>query len=171
MQLILHPDELLHLALHEARDRNPGPLRHDLGNVLLVDLFLQHGVSALKLVEATGPNFDLRVEIAHRAVAKLSRTLEITVSFRLLGVGTRGLERLFAPPDLGDPVLLQLPLRGHRIAFLGESGQFGLEGGEALLRRVVGLLRERGLLDLQLTDAPFHDVEFIRHRVDLDPQP
>ena len=39
---VLHADQLVHLALHEAGDGHAGPLGHDLGDVLLVDLLLQH---------------------------------------------------------------------------------------------------------------------------------
>ena len=121
VQLVLHADELLHLALHEARHRDAGPLRHDLGDVLLVDLFLQHRVTALELVEAIGANLDLRVEIAHRAVAKLGGALEVAVALGLLGVGARGLERLLALADRADRVLLELPLRDHGVALLVEA--------------------------------------------------
>ncbi len=39
------------------------------------------------------------------------------------------------------------------------------------MERLVGLLRQRGLLDLELADAPLDDVDLERHRVDLDAQP
>ena len=42
---------------------------------------------------------------------------------------------------------------------------------EAVPRRLVGFLRERGLLDLELADAPLDDVDLERHGVDLDAQP
>ena len=41
---------------------------------------------------------------------------------------------------------------------------------EALLRRRVGLLRQRDLLDLQLQDAALDDVDLGGQRVDLDAQ-
>src|SRR5438876_8563669 len=38
VQPLFHPDQLLDLALDEARNRDPGPLGHHLGDVLLVHL-------------------------------------------------------------------------------------------------------------------------------------
>ena len=97
--------------------------------------------------------------------------LEIAVALGAVGVETRGLEPLLAFADRGDRFLLALPVRDHAVALLGERRQLGFERVEAGLRRVVGLLRERGALDLELADAPFDDVDLERHRVDLDAQP
>ncbi len=41
MQALLHVDQLLHLALQQARDGDPGPARDDLGDVVGVDLLLE----------------------------------------------------------------------------------------------------------------------------------
>ena len=72
---------------------------------------------------------------------------------------------------VGDGLLLGLPVRDHPVALLlGELGELGLERGQAVLRRVVGLLGQRGLLDLELADAPLDHVDLERHRVDLDAQ-
>ena len=49
VQHLLEADELLHLALHEPADGHAGPLGHDLGDVLLVDLLLQHLLLRLQL--------------------------------------------------------------------------------------------------------------------------
>ena len=73
--------------------------------------------------------------------------------------------------DLGDRVLLVLPVRDHRVALLGQRRQLLLERVEALRRLLVGLLGQRRLLDLELADAPLDDVDLERHRVDLDAQP
>ena len=59
----------------------------------------------------------------------------------------------------------------HAGLALGELGQLAVEGVEALLRRGVGLLGQRHLLDLELADAALDDVDLGRHRVDLDAQP
>ena len=69
-----------------------------------------------------------------------------------------------------DGVLLGLPVRHHPVALLLQDWQLGVERVEPLLRRVVGLLRERGPLDLELADAALDDVDLERHRVDLDAQ-
>ncbi len=59
----------------------------------------------------------------------------------------------------------------HLVGLGLEAREVLVETLEPLTRRVVGLLRERDLLDLDLTDAPVDDVDLGRHRVDLDAQP
>ncbi len=59
----------------------------------------------------------------------------------------------------------------HLVGLGLEPRELLVEANEALTRRVVGLLRERDLLDLDLTDAPLDDVDLGRHRVDLDAEP
>ena len=112
----------------------------------------------------------LGLEVAHRAVAQLRGGLEVALALGLLGLGARGLELLLEHADLGDRVLLVLPVRHHRVARLGERGELLLERVEAVLRHVVGLLGERGLLDLDAADLALHDVDLERHGVDLDAQ-
>ena len=89
VQHVLHADELRHLALHEPAHGDAGPLGDDLGDVLLVDLLLQHLLLGLELVEARGLRLDLGVELAHRAVAQLRGPLEVALALGLLGVGAR----------------------------------------------------------------------------------
>src|ERR671937_820042 len=40
VELVLHPDQLLRLGLRQLEDRNAGPHRDDVGNLLLADLRL-----------------------------------------------------------------------------------------------------------------------------------
>ena len=128
---LLHADELGHLALHEPAHGDAGPLRDDLGDVLLVDLFLEHLHVGLELVEPHGAPLDLLLELAHRAVAQLRGLLEVALALGALGVVARGLELLLEGADLGDRVLLVLPVRDLRVALLGELGELGLDGRRA----------------------------------------
>ena len=170
MQDVLHAHELAHLALHEPAHGDAGPLGDDLGDVLLVDLFLQHLLVGLELVEALGLLHDLVVEVAHGAVAQCRRLLEVALTLGHLGLGARVLQLLLERADLADGVLLVLPVRDHRVAVLGQGRQLLVERGEPVLRRLVGLLGQRGLLDLELADPALDDVDLERHRVDLDAQ-
>ena len=175
VQRVLHADELGHLALHQAADRDPRPLGDDLGDVLLVDLFLQHRLVGLQLVEPRGLRLDVGLELAHRPVAELRGAIEVALALGPLGLGARGLEPLLDLADLGDGVLLVLPAGDHRVAVLGQLRQLLLDRGEALPGDLVAgpaldLAVQRGLLDLELADAPLDDVDLERHRVDLDAQ-
>ena len=104
-------------------------------------------------------------------VAQLRGAFEVTVALGALGVEAGLFEPFLAGLDRRDRVLLRLPVRDHAVALLLQRLQLGLERLEPLLARLVGLLGERGALDLELADAALDDVDLERHRVDLDAQP
>ena len=60
--------------------------------------------------------------------------------------------------------------RDHPVALFLERDEFALERVESRLRRVILFFGQRGLLDLELADAPLDHVDLERHRVDLDTQ-
>ena len=170
VELVLHAHELAHLAFHEAADGDACPLGDDLGDVFLVDLFLQHLLLGLEVVQARRLHLDLGFEVADGAVAELRGLLEVALALGHLGLGARALELLLDRADLGDGVLLVLPVRDHCVALLGQRRELFVERGEALLRRLVGLLGQRGALDLDAADLALDDVDLERHRIDLDAQ-
>ena len=73
--------------------RHAGPLGHDLGDVLGVDLLLEHAVALLQLVEVGGGIGDAPLELGDAAVADLGRLLEVR-----LALGSWVAQRLAAPP-------------------------------------------------------------------------
>src|SRR3546814_4708377 len=82
-------------------------------------------------------------------LAELARLGEIAGALRLLELAARGVE-LFLDLRLGvNLVLLGLPLLREFGRLLFEICEFGLEGGEPVLRRRVAFLAERRFLDLQ----------------------
>ena len=162
---LLELHELGHLALHEPADGDTGPLRDDFGDVLLVDLLLEHLLLGLQLVQPLGGLADLALELGHLPVPDLGRLLEVGLALEL---GPLGLELLLELLDLGDGVLLGLPVSLHARDLLLQVGQLLVEGGQPLLGRLVGLLGQRHPLDLELPDAPLDDVDVGGHRIDLD---
>ena len=120
VQRVLHADELGHLALHQAADGDPGPLGDDLGDVLLVDLLLEHRLVGLQLVEPRRlrPRCRPRARASSRSGA--AQPLELALALGPLGLRARGLEPLLDLADLGDRVLLVLPAGDHRVALLRE---------------------------------------------------
>ena len=171
VQHVFHAHELAHLALHEPAHGDAGPLGDDLGDVLLVDLLLQHLLLGLELVQALRLLRDLGVEVAHGAVAELRGRLEVALALGLLGVGARHLEPLLerrgsrrwrpsrsasARPSRRAPRPASTAPRRSRRA--------------AAFDWLVGLLGQRRLLDLELADPTLDDVDLERHRVDLDAQ-
>ena len=97
VQHVLHADELRHLALHEPAHGDAGPLGDDLGDVLLVDLLLQHLLARPGARRAARSSASISLlELAHRAVAELRGPLEVAVALGPLGLGARLLELLLA---------------------------------------------------------------------------
>ena len=81
VQPLLHVDQLLGLALEQARDGDARPARDDRGDVVLVDLLLHHrlpsGVVAL---------LELLLERRQLAVADLGDALEVAGALGALGL-------------------------------------------------------------------------------------
>ena len=85
----------------------------------------------------------------------------------VLDLPAKLLELLAQRLQLVDRLALGLPLRGHRIRLCAEVGELLAQCLEPLLARLVLLLLERRLLDLELHHPPRDLVELLRHRVDL----
>ena len=171
VQRVLQVDELLHLALHQPRHRDAGPLRDDLGDVLLVDLLLQHLPVGLELGERLVLLLQPLLELDEPAVPDLGRPLEVAVALgrarlsatrprsRTSARGSRRCARFSCCQCAFIPALRSCRSASSRSSFSSRS-----------LRRVVGLLLQRRALDLELLDAALDLVDLDRHRVDLDPQ-
>ena len=77
VQPLLHVDELLDLALEQPVGRDPGPLRDDGGDVVLVDLLLHHRRSLG--LRALG---QLALELGQEPVADLRDPREVAARAR-----------------------------------------------------------------------------------------
>ena len=147
--------------------RHTGPLRHDLGDVVGVDLFLQHAVVGLQLVEVGGGLVDAPLELGDPAVPDLGGDVEVGLAFELRA---QLLELFLQVADGVDRLLLRLPVLLHLAEVDVEFGELVVQRVEPLARRRVALLLERDLLDLELQDAALDHVDLGRHGVDLDAQ-
>ncbi len=114
----LEMHELLHLAFHEPRYRNPGPSRHDLSDVFLGDLLVQEPSVALHLGERGVLGLELTIQLHEGAVAELGRALQIGIALGALGFGPGLFDLRLELADLIDALLLLLPVRGHRAPVL-----------------------------------------------------
>ena len=127
-QLVLEPRQPLALRLHHPRHRDAGPLRHDLGDVVGVHLFLQVPGAPLDLLRAGPPApAELRLQLRDPAIAELGRLLEVAppggqvhLGPELVHLGARRLQ-------LADGRLLGLPLRLHAGALLLQLGDLLLD--------------------------------------------
>ena len=169
VQLLLEPEELLHLALHELGHGNARPARDDLGDVLLVHLFLDHPPPAaglglgLQLLE-------LSLELGERAVLQLGHAVEVVGAHRLVDLELDLLDALAELARALDGRLLALPLLAHLGRLRLQVGQLLLELRQPIPGGGVGLLAQGGALDLELRDPTGDLVQLGRHRVDLRPQ-
>jgi hypothetical protein len=167
-ELVLHAEQLVALALEHLVDRDAGPARHDLGDVVRGHGLLDHvaGLAALLL-----GLLQLLLERRDRAVGELAGAGEVARPLRLVEVAPRLVELLL---DLGrgdELLLLRHPAVGEDTALLLEVGELLVEPAEPVLRRRVALLLERLALDLELDDAAVDLVERLGLGIDLHAQP
>ena len=163
-QRVLHAQQLLLLALEHLRDRDAGPLRDDLGDLLVGDAVAHElggrALGGLRFGDALLEFGDAPVlQLGHlREIAPAARGIELELHLlELVLHRSRALQRGL----LGLPDLLEVGV------FLLEAREGLLERGEALARRLVLLLLQRDLLDLELDDAPLELVERLGLGVDL----
>ena len=169
------------LALEQPGDGDAGPARDDLGDVVGVDLLLEEDglevASDRRLRRRRCAALWGRVELpaAFRArgspVAKLGGALEVGGALGALDLAAGLLEAVLQRADVSDRVLLGLPLGLHGGGALALLGELALDRLAALGGGGVGLLGERGQLDLELHHAAVDLVDLGRQRVDLDAQP
>src|SRR5690606_15474693 len=147
-------------------DRDTGPLRDDLGDLLLGDgvayqrRFLRFGLHRLR---------EPLLELRNAPVAQLRHAGQVAGAVRRLELHLRALELFLDVGRTLERGLLRLPdLLEIRVLAL-EVGELLLEVGEALARGLVLLLLQCFTLDLELDDAPVEAVERLRLGVDLNP--
>jgi hypothetical protein len=110
VEQLLEVDELGHLALHQPGDGHTRPLADDLGDVLRVDLFLQHPPRALQLVEVRRRLVDATLDLGDPSVADLGCEVEVGLPLEL---EPELLELLLQRADRADGALLRLPVLAH----------------------------------------------------------
>src|SRR5689334_4650051 len=139
-ELLLEPCQPLALRFEHLRDRNPGPLRYDVGDVLGVYLLLQVLGLLLDLREPLLQGRDFLLDRRNPAITDLGRLLKITASSGLVCFAPELLQLRLLRLQLRDRVPLRLPLRLHRVGPLAQPCQLLLEPGATLLGRLVLLL-------------------------------
>ena len=146
------------------------PAADDVGDVLLVDLLLQHALALLQLAQPRFLVLDLLLERRQPAVLQLGRLGVVAGALRALDLEAHLLELLLQLAPGEDRLLLLLPVAGEAVLLLLQVGELLLELLQPFLRRLVGLLPQRLALDLELHDPALDLVELRRHRVDLHAQ-
>src|ERR671937_120163 len=123
-------DQLLGLALEQARDRDARPPGDDLGDVVLVDLLLDH---RLPLGHRTVASRELPLERRPLAVADLGDALEIAGALRPLGLRLQPIDPLHDLLDPLESLLLLRPAGGELVAALLRLRELTLDRLASLL--------------------------------------
>ena len=170
VQAVFHLEQLLDFAFHQPAHRNARPLADDFGDILFVDLFLEHALDRLQALQARLLVLDLRLEFRDAAVLQFRRHRVVAGSLGLFHFDPHALELLLELPAGLDRFFLLLPMRAELQVLFLEVGEVLLELLQPLLRGLVLLLAKGLAFDLELHDAAAHLVQFRRHRVDLHAQ-
>eukprot|EP01136_Pigoraptor_vietnamica_P037821 Opistho-1_new@106316 len=170
VQLHLHVEQLLPLALHQLGDRDAGGARHHLGDLFGADQRAQQrrlavdpalGLLGLRVLE-------LLLQLRQLAVLQLGDLVEVALALELLDLRADAVDvflqvrRALGRGLLGLPHLVQI----GRLAL--ELRDVLLDQAEALLRGLVLLLAHRLALDLQLDQPAVELVHHLGLGVDLD---
>src|SRR6266704_2288042 len=166
VELVLHREQLVALALHHLRDGNAGRARHDFGDLLRPDLGAEQ-LRLLLLRRRLLGLFQLRFELRDAAVLELGHFLPVAFSLGGLHFELELLQLLFHVLGAGDLRLLRLPHFLQVGVFALELPDLGLDQRQALLRSFVLLFLHRLALDLELDQAPVETVHGLGLGVDF----
>ena len=162
MEALLHVHQLLDLTLEETRDRDAGPGGDHGGDVVFVDLLLHH--RRLRSLLALG---ELLLELGQDPVPDLGHTSEVPEPLLAFRLHPQLVDLALDLPDSLQRLLLSGPASGELVAH-------GLGVRELALDRcpyVLGLVRHRRELDLELPHTAVRLVELHRRGVDLHAEP
>ena len=122
VQPLLHVDQLLRLALEQPRDGDAGPARDDRGDVVLVDLLLDHRARPAARARASS-----RSSCGQLAVADLGDALEVALALGALGLHAQLVDPLRDLADALECLLLLRPAGGELVAALLRLGELALD--------------------------------------------
>jgi hypothetical protein len=128
VQPLLHLEQLLDLALDEPADRDAGPPADDVGDVVGVDLLLQHLAGGLERRERRLAIFQVGLELDELAVLELGRAVVVEGALGLLDLVAGPLDAVLELGDGLDRVALLLPPGAELVALLLELGDRPLDG-------------------------------------------
>ena len=165
--LLLHAQELFLLAFEHAIDRNAGPARHHLGDVIGGDRLLDHRAAAFAAFHRLEPLLDLR----NAAVGDFAGALILAAALRVGEFDAQLVELVLELLRAGELFLLRFPARGEVGGLLLQRREFGFQPAEPRPRTGIALLLQRLLLDLEPDDLAVDRVELFRLGIDLHLQP
>ena len=167
VQLLLHIEQFLALACQHSRHGHSRPLRHHLGNILSINLLLDHRAICAGHFELLLQGVDLLLRLANLTVANLRHTTIVATALSLRRLDLQSLDRLLIRLDLLQQIALALPLGSQCIAL---SIKFFQLVREFLNTVLISLATNRLALDLDLARTTIEGVDLLRHRIHFEAQ-
>src|SRR5712671_4562413 len=152
------------IAVEHPGDREAGPARDDLRDLLGGDLLLEHLALGRRLGE-------LPLELGNDRVHQFSGAGEIAAALHHLQFIAGLVELLLDALHRSELFFLGTPERRELTGALLEIGDILVDLLEPLLGCLVGLLLERLALDLELDDPPIDFVDRLGLGIRFHPQP
>ena len=165
MKLISKMKCLLTLTLCQLCNRNTGPAGNDLGDLLLGNSLLYHGISSL-LCFFLG-FLKLTLQLRKSAVLDLGCLCIITGRLRLLHLIAQLVALLLDLTYLINLCLLTLPLCLLMLELLLQLSKLLLKSLQTFLRQMICFLFKCLLLNTKLHDLTVELIQFCRHAVKL----
>jgi len=141
--------------------RRAGSDISDLGDLVRGDLFPKQSRPPLLLVEPLLLAGEPALELGQPAVSQLDGTIEVIAPLGVLDVAPDLLDLLPQCLELVDRLPFGLPLRRHRVGLCSQVGELLAQALQPAAAGLVGLLAQRGLLDLELHHAAGDRVELL----------
>ena len=164
VEFLLEVEQLLALALQHLAHGDTRPARNHIGDIVAINLLLDHGGTALHGVELLLNLFDFLLLLFDFAVADFGYFAVVALALGFVGFKFQVLDINLILLNLVDLLLFALPLSLLlRFLFL-EVSDFLVQLGELLL---VILTLDGLALNLQLLDTAGNLVQGFRHRVHL----
>ena len=162
-QRLFHAQQLVALALQHPLDRDAGPARDDLGDVVGRDGLLDHRALGLLAFE----RLELLLERRDDAVGQLAGAPEIAAALRLRQLGAALIELHLQLLGVAQLALLAFPAPGQRLALLLQLGDRLVEARQPVLGGRIALLAQRLALDPHLHEVAIDGVELLGLGIDL----
>ena len=162
--------KLLRFALKQAAGWYSRPLADELGDIFLVNLFLQHGSVFLDRSKSFLSLFEFTLRDRDFAVPDFRHFGEFAGAFVPLRLRLELLDLLLELANFANGFLLVLPARLLHACFFFQLGKLLLNLRPPLLGVRVGFFQQRLALDFKLQDAAFDFVNLHGQRINLHAQ-
>src|SRR5258708_4951140 len=166
-QALLHVNELLRFAFEQAANRDSRPLAHQLGDVFLIDLFLEHPRIFLNRRKPFLGLLHLAFRCGNSSIANLGDFRQLSRAFIALLFGLELFDLLFQLANFADGFLFGLPARFSAAGVFAQLGELFFNLYAALFGVSIALFEQRLALDFELHDAALDFINFHGERIDL----